>query len=85
MSGAEKRNAVLVCLCLAVAVVGLYWPAHEFAFIQYDDNEYVFDNPEVRHGLSWWGLVWAFVDGHAANYHPLTWHVPHARLPVVRP
>jgi len=62
-----------VCLALALGTLAIYWPARHYGFVDYDDNDYVFNNPTVRAGLSWWGLVWSFVDQHASNWHPLTW------------
>ena len=44
---------------------------HEF--IDFDDNDYVYDNPVVARGLTLKGIVWAFTSFHAANWHPLTW------------
>jgi protein O-mannosyl-transferase len=67
------RNPWLACLLLALVTLVLYWPVRHFDFVQYDDNNYVFDNPTVCGGLSWGGLVWSFVDAHASNWHPLTW------------
>lgn len=48
-------------------------PVREFGFVNYDDNEYVYENPPVRAGLSAQGVVWAFTAVHSANWHPLTW------------
>ena len=62
-----------VCLALVLGTLAIYWPARLYGFVDYDDNDYVFNNPTVRAGLSWWGLAWAFVDQHASNWHPLTW------------
>ena len=42
-------------------------------FINFDDGDYVFKNSQVRGGLTWSGLVWAFTHVHAGNWHPLTW------------
>jgi len=58
---------------LALLTLALYWPCRHFDFVQYDDPEYVFANPDVRAGLTGSGLVWAFVDAHASHWHPLTW------------
>ncbi len=69
----SNRRVCLVCTLLAVVTAALYWPVHRYDFVEYDDPEYVFENQTVRGGLSWWGLVWAMVDTHAANWHPLTW------------
>ena len=41
-------------------------------FINYDDPLYVYDNPHIRAGLSWHGIVWAFTNVHSQNWHPLT-------------
>ncbi|HVC94847.1 MAG TPA: tetratricopeptide repeat protein [Pirellulales bacterium] len=42
-------------------------------FVNYDDPDYVVDNPYVRGGLTGQGFVWAWTTTHAANWHPLTW------------
>ena len=42
-------------------------------FIDLDDSQYVFENPNVRGGLSVKDLVWAFTERYEANWHPLTW------------
>ena len=47
------------------AQVGL----HEFTIC--DDNDYIFENPQVRQGLTYKGS-WA-MQPHAGNWHPLTW------------
>src|SRR5512139_2917005 len=41
-------------------------------FINWDDPEYVLDNPYV-HSFNITLLKWAFFDFYAANWHPLTW------------
>src|ERR1017187_3928593 len=69
----RRRRTVLVCLLLGIVTLALYWPVRHYDFVQYDDDDYVFDNTTVRMGLSWWGFVWSFISAHAANWHPLTW------------
>ncbi len=44
---------------------------HEF--INYDDPEYIVENPQVRTGLTPESVRWAFTADHAGNWHPLTW------------
>lgn len=63
----------MVCAILLLVTLAIYWPVHNYGFVDYDDNDYVFNNPTVKNGLTWWGFVWSFVDAHAANWHPLTW------------
>ena len=61
-----------VCLVLAVVTLALYLPAMRHDFVQYDDQQYVTENPQVQAGLTMRGLVWAF-GFHAGNWHPLAW------------
>ena len=58
---------------LAGATLTVYWPARHYKFVAYDDNDYVYENPMVRAGLTWAGIEWSFVDRQANNWHPLTW------------
>lgn len=66
------RPAVL-SLVLVVATLALYWPVRRHPFINYDDRDYVYQNPHVESGISWRGVKWAFTTSTAANWHPLTW------------
>jgi len=68
-----NRRTGFAGLLLGLATLAIYWPVRHYDFIDYDDDGYVFNNPTVRAGLSWWGLVWSFVDQHECNWHPLTW------------
>ena len=57
---------------LALITLALYLPALRHGFVEYDDQQYVTDNPVVQAGLTWHGLAWAF-GFHAGNWHPLAW------------
>ena len=67
----SKRR--LVCLLLILVTLALYRPVTHHAFINFDDDQYVTDNSQVKAGLTWPGIVWAFQSGYADNWHPLTW------------
>jgi len=73
-SAPPTRSWVLpaVCLALALLAAGPFFQARHFGYINYDDADYVFNNPTVLKGLTWEGLAWAF-GSHSANWHPLTW------------
>jgi tetratricopeptide (TPR) repeat protein len=73
--GARRRTSVLVCVAggLFAGTAFLYWPACEHGFVNYDDDAYVTDNPEVLGGLRAGGMLWALTSNHASNWHPLTW------------
>ena len=63
----------LVPAALVLVTMALYWPATRCAFVNYDDNVYVTDNPHVTGGLTLDNVRWAFVSGYASNWHPVTW------------
>ncbi len=67
----QKRNWIAGMTLFAVTMA-LYWPATGFPFVNYDDQLYVYQNPEVFNGLSWNGIKWALTAVVAANWHPLT-------------
>ncbi|MGH8024793.1 MAG: tetratricopeptide repeat protein, partial [Limisphaerales bacterium] len=62
-----------ICLLLALATLAVYFPAHHFGFVDYDDPGYFSENPRVLAGLTWPNIHWAFVTGAEVNWHPLTW------------
>jgi protein O-mannosyl-transferase len=64
---------IILGLLLVVVTVALYYPVHWHPFVNFDDNDYVYDNAQVQSGLSWDTVKWAFSTSVAANWHPLTW------------
>ena len=62
----------LLAAALAVVTLLVWLPATRLGFINYDDPEYVVENPWVRGGLTWEGIVWAFSHVHSATWHPVT-------------
>ena len=68
----QFRSQVLTYAGLALVTLALYQPTLQHAFIEYDDQQYVTDNPRVQAGLTWAGFIWAF-GFHAGNWHPLAW------------
>jgi protein O-mannosyl-transferase len=69
----DKRFFRLACLVLALGTLALYSPVAGFSFIDFDDDEYVWNNPVTSAGLTWQGFVWAFNGIHVGNWHPLSW------------
>ena len=68
-----RAAAVVAAVLLAVVATWVFLPATGFGFVNYDDPDYVRDNPRVRAGLTAEGIAWAFGTTHAGNWHPLTW------------
>jgi tetratricopeptide (TPR) repeat protein len=63
----------LIALLLAFATLVIFLPVGSHQFVNYDDTDYVTENPFVKNGLSLTDLGWAFTTFHAGNWHPLTW------------
>ncbi len=69
----KTNRELIVFTALSALVLAIYWQSTDFAFINLDDNQYVFDNPAVLSGLNWASFKWALTAFHSANWHPLTW------------
>lgn len=67
------RRELAICAALVAAVALIYSPVATYGFVNWDDPEYVTNNPVVRNGISLAGLRWAFTTAQAANWHPVTW------------
>jgi Flp pilus assembly protein TadD len=48
---------------LVVFTVWVYLPVRHYGFVNLDDNQYVTQNPNIRHGLTWQTVHWAFTAG----------------------
>ncbi|HZU34920.1 MAG TPA: hypothetical protein VFA18_03375, partial [Gemmataceae bacterium] len=63
-------------LCLALLAGGVlltYSEIFSCGFVNYDDGQYVTQNPTVLSGLTVSGFRLAWTTAYAANWHPLTW------------
>lgn len=69
----NKRYDILICLFLSITTFSVYWQIHQYDFVSFDDNEYVYDNPHVKSGITLKNIIWAFTAFHSNNWHPLTW------------
>ncbi len=71
--GFSPAKSSLIALGLLALVIAAYGRVGYHEFLDFDDVEYVYENPQVRAGLTLQGVFWAFTTTHAANWHPLTW------------
>jgi tetratricopeptide (TPR) repeat protein len=62
----------LICLFLAALVWTVFAQTIGHDFVNYDDNEYVYENLDVKRGVSLGGIWWAFTHTYSANWHSLT-------------
>lgn len=74
----DRRLLVIICLALAIGTLAIYIQVSGFQLLQFDDVEYVIENPYIRGGVNDQMIKWAFSMTHyCSNWHPLTW-VSHA-------
>jgi len=67
------QRKLVLGLLLVVVTLALYNPVSRNGFVNFDDDRYVTDNPQVRAGLHWTTISWAVTSLDQANWHPLTW------------
>src|SRR5579863_7802043 len=48
----QRGRILLLCTCLVVAVVAVYYPVSTHPFINYDDDVYILHNSHIKAGLN---------------------------------
>ena len=56
----RKRLECIICLFLAAACLLVYYQSTHHDFVNYDDELYVTENPDVYVGVTLQGIAWAF-------------------------
>ncbi|HWB10407.1 MAG TPA: tetratricopeptide repeat protein [Pirellulales bacterium] len=72
-SAAPRRTTRWLAAGLALATIVAYQGVFDCAFVNFDDDHYVYQNRVIQGGLSWSFLKWAFTTIEFYNWHPLTW------------
>ena len=72
-SQAPRFSSVWPVLLLISIALFAFFPVSHYGFVNYDDPQYVTNNPNVTAGLTWPGVKWAFTTGYQSNWHPLAW------------
>jgi protein O-mannosyl-transferase len=63
---------ILICILLVGLVFIVFGQTIGYGFINYDDGEYVYENPMVAGGLSLESIEWAFTHVVSGHWHPVT-------------
>ena len=69
----SRQLTAFICLLLAASVFLTFRATFQHDFVNYDDDQYVYENAHVSRGLTTYGAEWAFTHRHSNNWHPLTW------------
>jgi protein O-mannosyl-transferase len=77
-----SSTRILTGLGIALLTLTVFAPVAHFDFVNYDDLEFVAENPHVSTGISATNLRWAFANAYAGTGGPLTWisHMADAQL-----
>jgi hypothetical protein len=67
------QSGLWIYVALFAAGIAAYAQVAHFDFVNFDDPEYVTQNPHVRGGLTLADAAWAFTSREAANWFPVTW------------
>lgn len=67
------RSEIIIGLFLVMMTLAVYQQVRNHDFTNFDDDDYVTQNPFVRDGLTWRGFSWAFRSHLHGHYHPVTW------------
>lgn len=68
----RRFHLTLAALLIAIVTACVYAQAIRFEFVSFDDPLYLDQCPQMKLGLSWPGIKWAFTGVHLCNWHPLT-------------
>jgi len=69
----QSNLRLVLCAALMALTFAVYLRAIVNPFINFDDQEYVYENTHVQEGLTAATIRWAFTTTDAVNWHPLTW------------
>jgi tetratricopeptide (TPR) repeat protein len=69
----QSRSWLLAPLLIICTILTVFWQVSGFEFINFDDPDYVSENPFVIAGLTRASIAWAFSNTLTGHWHPLTW------------
>jgi tetratricopeptide (TPR) repeat protein len=70
--GKATFRALVISLGLVLITWLVFGQTGRHDFVNYDDRVYVYDNHQIRSGLTPHAIAWVFTHEHAGNWHPLT-------------
>jgi protein O-mannosyl-transferase len=62
-----------IYVALALTTIAVFYRVCTYDFVNYDDPGYVYKNPDIQNGITPEAIKWAFTNGYACFWHPLTW------------
>jgi hypothetical protein len=72
-TGNHDSRTPSICLVLIAVTLAAYSPLLWNGFIDFDDDMYLTENPEISQGLTWDSVRFAFTTFLGGNWMPVTW------------
>ena len=69
----EGLRALWIAVALTALNAFVYAQARTFAFVNWDDQSYITENPNIPGGLTAHSVWWALTTGYSPYWHPMTW------------
>ena len=69
---ASRAASIFINLLLAAIIWSVFGQTARYGFVNFDDDLYVYDTPEISRGITINGIIASFAHSHAHNWHPLT-------------
>jgi tetratricopeptide (TPR) repeat protein len=68
----QRLRTMGLCFVLAAMTLAVFGQTVGFGFVNFDDDVYIYDNAQVKSGLSLGGFAWVVSHADCNLYHPLT-------------
>jgi len=68
-----RRSAISLAFALFLLTVLVFSPAVFHDFVNFDDDAYMTNNPNIANGLTVESFLWSWTAAINANWHPVTW------------
>ena len=68
-----KYRSFWICLALMLITAAVFYQVCTYNFINYDDPEMIYENPNIQAGITPETIKWALTTGYFSYWHPLTW------------
>ncbi len=69
---ADKYKTIFIYTALTIVALVVFWQVHSFEFVNYDDNCYITDNPNITTGFTFENYCEAIAAPHFYMWHPMT-------------
>ncbi|MDD2900123.1 MAG: hypothetical protein PHI31_15605 [Desulfuromonadaceae bacterium] len=67
------KKFLIISIALTFITLSVYWQVNNHAFINLDDQAYIYENPHVMGGLTGSNVAWAFTSVNYFYWQPVTW------------